>query len=86
MNLEYFLLWYNKFDEIEKLKLISKKVNECKQLSLRRKKALDAELNQNFNRVGKRGGKLTTIYARAENITRQTLDNQELLKIMVKHL
>jgi hypothetical protein len=86
MQLEKYLDWYGKFDEIEKLKLISKKANTIKSLALRRKKALDSELYFGFNRVGKRGGKFTSLYANTQRITSQYLESIKELNVMVKYL
>lgn len=86
MNYEKYLEWYNKFDEIEKLKIISKKTLELKNYSIRREKALKAELDYGFNRVGVRGGKFTTLYSRSQRITELYLQSKEELKFLIKHL
>ena len=86
MNLEKYLEWYNKFDEIEKLKLISKKSIQVKSIALRRKKALDAEIDFGFNRVGTRGGKFTSLNANSQRITRSYIDAKDELKIMIGYL
>lgn len=78
--------WWRKYDDVEKFKLISKKAIECKNLALRREKALKAELDFGFNRTGKRGGKFTSLNAKSLNITKLFLNAEEELRFMVNHL
>lgn len=78
--------WWRKHDDVEKLKLISKKAIELKSISLRRKKALDAELDFGLNRTGLRGGKFTSLSAKSQNLTKCYLDAIEELKYMTLSL
>lgn len=81
-----FKEWWRKYDDVEKLKLISKKAIELKNISLRQKKALDAELDFGLNRTGLRGGKFTSLIAKSQNLTKLYLDTYDELKYMVSTL
>ena len=75
--------WWVKYDEIERVSYVFEKSKQLKAYQTKQQKALKAEMSYGFNRVGQRGGKFTTINARAQNCTRMYLQCLDELKYMV---
>ena len=64
---ERFKTWWNKYDDVEKCRLIKDKAIEVNSNHKRMVKASNAEFQYTGSRTGVRGGKHTTLSARAQN-------------------
>lgn len=74
--------WWRKYDDVEKCRLIKEKSIILNNYHKKMVKSTDAEYKSGFNRVGIRGGKFTSLSAKAQNNTRMYLDCLEEFKYM----
>jgi hypothetical protein len=80
---ESFKTWWRKYDDVEKCRLIKDKSIEVNNKHKKMIKASNAEFNYTGCRTGIRGGKKTTLSAKAQVSTRIYLDSLDELKFMV---
>jgi len=74
--------WWRKYDDVEKCRLIKEKATILNNHHKRMVNSTRAEMQYGFNRVGIRGGKFTSLSAKAQNNTRMYLDCLEEFKYM----
>lgn len=70
----------------EKKKCIKRFEKRLKELHKQRQKALQNEIEYGFNRRGTRGGRFTTLNAKAQNVSRLYFDCEEDIKFMNENL
>lgn len=78
--------WFNSQESISKVDSIKKFAIRLHALKKSMDKATKSEFEYGFNRVGIRGGKFTSLNAKACNCTRMYLQCEEELKFMIKSL
>ncbi len=78
--------WFESQDSLSKTDSIKKFSIRLHNLKKSMDKATKSELEYGFNRVGIRGGKFTSLNAKACNCTRMYLACELELKYMVKNL
>jgi hypothetical protein len=83
---EKFRLWWAKYDDVEKCRLVKDKSIELNKKHKSMVKASDSEFRHTGHRTGIRGGKLTTLSARAQNATESYLNALDELKYMIATL
>lgn len=86
MNKEKLKEWFQSLDQLSKVEHIKKQSIRLHSLKKSMDKAVSAEYNYGFNRVGVRGGKFTSLNAKSCNCTRMFLDCEETLKYIVNLL
>lgn len=78
-----FKEWWRKYDDVERIRLIKKKMTELSQHKRRMDKANDTYLFSMSQRTGIRGGRNTTLDAASYRASKAYLDSLEELKWMV---
>lgn len=81
-----FQEWFKNQDSESKTDSIKKFAIRLHTLQKSLNKATKAELEHGFNRVGIRGGKFTSLNAKADNCARMYMQCKEELKYMIKTL
>lgn len=86
MNSEKLTEWFLSLDKATQIEQIKKHSIQLHSYKKSMEKATKAELEYGFNRVGVRGGKFTSLNAKADNCARMYDGCEEALKLMVKLL
>ena len=86
MNREKLKEWFLSLDKPSKLEHIKKTSTRLISLHKAMTKASKAELYYGFNRVGVRGGKFTSLNAKASNCAKMYYDCEEEIKFITKLL
>jgi len=81
-----FKEWFDKQDKSSQTDSIKKFAIHLNRLKKSLDKATKAELEYGFNRIGVRGGKFTSLNAKADNCAKMYSQCEDELKYMVKHL
>lgn len=86
MNSEKLKEWFLSLDKATQIEEVKKHSIILNRLKKSLDKATKAELDYGFNRVGIRGGKFTSLNAKASNCARMYYDCEESLKFIVNLL
>jgi len=78
--------WFESQDKTSKTDSIKKFAIRLNSLKKSLDKATKAELEYGFNRIGIRGGKFTSLNAKADNCARMYVQCEEELKYMIRNL
>ncbi len=81
-----FVDWFTSQEKTEKTDSIKKFAIRLNSLKKSLDKATKAELEYGFNRIGIRGGKFTSLNAKADNCARMYQQCEEELKYMIRAL
>lgn len=83
---EKFREWWAKYDDVEKCRLIKDKAIDLHRKHKSMVNHSDTEFRYTGSRTGIRGGKLTTLSAKAQNATESYLNALDELKYMIAAL
>lgn len=86
MNSEKLTEWFLSLDKTTQIEQIKKMSIRLYSLKKTMDKSTKAEFEYGFNRIGIRGGKFTSLNAKAQNNTRMYLDCEDSLKLIIKLL
>ena len=87
MELDFrFREWFDNQDKASQTDSIKKFAIRLNKLKKSLDKATKAELDYGFNRIGIRGGKFTSLNAKADNCAKMYSQCEDELKYMVKNL
>jgi len=78
--------WFSDQDKTSKTDSIKKFAIRLNSLKKSLDKATKAELEYGFNRIGIRGGKFTSLNAKADNCARMYQQCEDELKYMIRNL
>lgn len=81
-----FVEWFEKLDKSSQTEQIKNFAIRLNRLKKSLDKSTKAELAYGFNRIGIRGGKFTSLNAKASNCARMYYQCEEELKFMVKSI
>ena len=81
-----FAFWFQSLSKSEKVENIKKFSINLNRLYKSMEKATKSEMQYGFNRVGMRGGKFTSLNAKADNCARMYQQCESELKYMIKFL
>jgi len=86
LNSEKLTEWFLSLDKATQIETIKKFSIRLCSLKKSMDKATKAEYEYGFNRIGIRGGKFTSLNAKASNCARMYYDQEESLKLIIQLL